>query len=234
MGDTPPTIPGLVPSNIEVRLNTIDLDPNWFFVSHAFCGGTTGVKWGLKSRLDFENAQRMVFEGNELYQSWCDGDTGEMIYMGPAACSSTNCGGGNQARISDIYFANNLIAHSHRVFIIAGRGGSTGTSLPFQAGRFSSVTCFTMLHHVPSSDQQDQLLRELRRVLRPGGMLVGVDSVESPEWWGLHVGDTCVPVDPQRFGGRLQAAGFIEVEVELSAPPPARRFRFVGRVSPRG
>jgi len=109
-----------------------------------------------------------------------------------------------------------------------------GTSLPFQAGRFSSVTCFTMLHHVPSSDEQDQLLRELRRVLRPGGMLVGVDSVESPEWWGLHVGDTCVPVDPQRFGGRLQAAGFIEVEVELSAPPPARRFRFVGRVSPRG
>jgi len=132
LGDTPPTIPGLVPSNIEVRLNTIDLDPNWFFVSHAFCGGTTGVKWGLKSRLDFENAQRMVFEGNELYQSWCDGDTGEMIYMGPAACSSTNCGGGNQARMSDIYFANNLIAHSHRVFIIAGRGGSTGTSLPFQ------------------------------------------------------------------------------------------------------
>jgi hypothetical protein len=71
-GDTPPTIPGLVPSDIEVRLNTIDLDPNWFFVSHAFCGGTTAIKWGLKSRLDFVNVQRMVFESNELYQSWCE------------------------------------------------------------------------------------------------------------------------------------------------------------------
>ena len=108
-----------------------------------------------------------------------------------------------------------------------------GTRLPFQDGRFSSATCFTMLHHVPSSDQQDQLLRELRRVLRPGGVLVGVDSVESPEWWALHVDDTCVPVDPEGFSTRLQTAGFVDVEVELSAPPPARRFRFVGRVSPR-
>jgi hypothetical protein len=65
---------------------------------------------------------------------------------------------------------------------------------------------------------------------------VGVDSVESPDWWALHVGDTCVPVDPKSFKGRLEAAGFVEVEVELSTPPPARRFRFVGvggKVSPR-
>jgi ubiquinone/menaquinone biosynthesis C-methylase UbiE len=107
------------------------------------------------------------------------------------------------------------------------------TRLPFQDGRFSGATCFTMLHHVPSPDQQDQLLRELRRVLRTGGVLVGVDSVESPEWWALHEGDTCVPVDPAAFKSRLEEAGFVDVEVELSSPPPARRFRFLGRVSPR-
>ncbi len=108
-----------------------------------------------------------------------------------------------------------------------------GAHLPFQDARFSAATCFTMLHHVPSTDEQDQLLRELRRVLRPGGVLVGVDSVQSAEWWALHVGDTCVPVDPHGFPSRLQAAGFVDVEVELSTPPPARRFRFLGRVSPR-
>jgi hypothetical protein len=135
-GNTPPTIPGLVPSDIEVRLNKIDLDPNWFAVSHATCGGTTGKKWGLKSRLDFENVRRLVFEGNEVYQSWCDGDAGELIYMSPAACSKTGCTGGNQAVISDIYFANNLMAHSYHLFFLGGRSGNAGSgngvSLPFQ------------------------------------------------------------------------------------------------------
>jgi ubiquinone/menaquinone biosynthesis C-methylase UbiE len=104
-----------------------------------------------------------------------------------------------------------------------------GTDLPFNDGRFSAATCLTMLHHVPSVQLQDQLLEELRRVLRPGGLLVGVDSLSSPEWLALHVGDTCVPVDPSGFAARLARAGFKEVEVELSAPPPSRRFRFAAR-----
>jgi ubiquinone/menaquinone biosynthesis C-methylase UbiE len=107
------------------------------------------------------------------------------------------------------------------------------THLPFEAGRFSAATCLTMLHHVPSAQQQDLLLVELQRVLRPGGVVLGVDSLPSPEWLALHAGDTCVPVDPHGFGERLARAGFSEVEVELSAPPPARRFRFTGRVSLR-
>ncbi len=104
-----------------------------------------------------------------------------------------------------------------------------GTALPFDDGRFSAATSFTMLHHVPSPADQDQLLRELRRVLRPGGALIGVDSVESPEWWELHVGDTCVPVNPDTLAERLASAGFVEVEVQRAAPEPARRFRFAAR-----
>jgi ubiquinone/menaquinone biosynthesis C-methylase UbiE len=108
------------------------------------------------------------------------------------------------------------------------------TDLPIEDHRFSAATCFTMLHHLPSAGHQDRLLAELRRVLRPGGLLVGVDSISSPEWLALHVGDTCVPVDPASFTERLRRAGFVDAEVELSAPPPARRFRFSGRVSLRG
>ena len=104
-----------------------------------------------------------------------------------------------------------------------------GTSLPFDDGRFSAATSFTMLHHVPSPSDQDRLLRELRRVLRPGGVLIGVDSIESPEWWALHVGDTCVPVDPDTLAERLAGAGFVDVEVQRSTPEPARRFRFAAR-----
>jgi ubiquinone/menaquinone biosynthesis C-methylase UbiE len=106
------------------------------------------------------------------------------------------------------------------------------TALPFEDGRFSAATCFTMLHHVPTPALQDRLLVEVRRVLRPGGVLLGVDSIESPEWWELHVGDICVPVNPAGFAARLKQAGFADAEVELSTPAPARRFRFAA-VSPR-
>jgi ubiquinone/menaquinone biosynthesis C-methylase UbiE len=106
-----------------------------------------------------------------------------------------------------------------------------GTALPFEDGRFSGATSFTMLHHVPTPDAQDRLLRELRRVLQGRGLLVGVDSVDRPDWRELHVGDTCTPIDPATLADRLRNAGFVEVEVELQqrgAEPP-RRFRFAAR-----
>jgi ubiquinone/menaquinone biosynthesis C-methylase UbiE len=103
------------------------------------------------------------------------------------------------------------------------------TVLPFDAHRFSGATCFTMLHHVPSAAQQDRLLRELRRVLRPGGLLVGVDSIDNPDWRELHADDTCTPVDPATLAARLSEAGFVDVDVERSTPEPARRFRFAAR-----
>jgi SAM-dependent methyltransferase len=107
-----------------------------------------------------------------------------------------------------------------------------GAALPFEQARFSAATCFTMLHHVPSPALQDRVFAEVRRVLRPGGVFLGVDSIPSPEWWELHRGDTCVPVDPSKLRARLIGAGFGDAEVELSTPAPPRRFRFVA-LSPR-
>lgn len=106
-----------------------------------------------------------------------------------------------------------------------------GTTMPFDTGRFSGATSFTMLHHVPSPAQQDRLLAELCRVLRPGGLLAGVDSIDAPEWRELHSGDICVPVDPATLADRLRQAGFVEVEVERATPEPARRFRFSARAA---
>jgi SAM-dependent methyltransferase len=100
-----------------------------------------------------------------------------------------------------------------------------GTALPFPDGRFSAATSFTMLHHVPSPDMQDRLLAELCRVLQPGGLLVGVDSVDSSPWRKLHEGDVCVPVPPETLLDRLRAAGYADVEVEVSE----HRFRFAAR-----
>ena len=87
------------------------------------------------------------------------------------------------------------------------------TVMPFGEGRFSSVVSFTMLHHVPSADQQDQVLAEVHRVLRPGGTFAGSDSTGSFVFRLAHLFDTMVMVDPDSFGTRLEAAGFVDADV---------------------
>lgn len=82
------------------------------------------------------------------------------------------------------------------------------TTMPFPNDRFTGAVSFTMLHHVPSPELQDKLLREVRRVLRPGGVFVGSDSRQGLLMRLIHIGDTLVPVDPETFGTRLEAAGF--------------------------
>jgi SAM-dependent methyltransferase len=97
------------------------------------------------------------------------------------------------------------------------------TDMPFGNSEFSATVSFTMLHHVPSPELQDKVLREACRVLKPGGFFLGSDSL--PSWWMriIHIGDTWVPVDPDAFGSRLQSAGFEVVEVQKNSE--AFRFR---------
>lgn len=87
-------------------------------------------------------------------------------------------------------------------------------SMPFPGGAFSGCAMFTMLHHVPSAELQDNVLREILRVLHPGGELAGCDSIASPLLRLMHIGDTYVPVPPDSFPDRLRAAGFEVLRVD--------------------
>jgi ubiquinone/menaquinone biosynthesis C-methylase UbiE len=99
-------------------------------------------------------------------------------------------------------------------------------SLPDES--FDGAVCFTMLHHVPSVAKQDRLLRDVARVLRPGGLFAGTDSLYSRSFRLLHLFDTMVVVDPATFAARLEAAGFSEVHVDVMEP---YAFRFRARKS---
>src|SRR5829696_4363438 len=79
------------------------------------------------------------------------------------------------------------------------------TAMPFDDGRFTGAVTFTMLHHVPTVELQDGVLREVLRVLRAGGLLVANDSVRSDDLEALHVDDTYNPVDPSTLESRLSA-----------------------------
>jgi SAM-dependent methyltransferase len=91
---------------------------------------------------------------------------------------------------------------------------ATGTGLA--ARSFDTVISLTMLHHVPTDEQQDAILAEAWRLLRSGGCLVGSDSRDGSDFRTLHEGDVCNPLDPATLAGRLIAAGFSDVEVETN------------------
>jgi SAM-dependent methyltransferase len=89
------------------------------------------------------------------------------------------------------------------------------TSLGYPEGSFDSVGMFTMLHHVPTRALQDRILAESLRVLRPGGTLIGSDSLPSDGLHQFHDGDTYNPVEPAAFLTRLQTIGFAEITLTV-------------------
>lgn len=89
------------------------------------------------------------------------------------------------------------------------------SALPFDDDSFDSAGTFTMLHHVPTSRLQNQVLGELLRVLRPGGVLVGSDSLASTGLHDFHVGDVYNPIDPSDLLSRLRTIGFGAVTVSV-------------------
>jgi SAM-dependent methyltransferase len=101
--------------------------------------------------------------------------------------------------------------YGDRARIIHGDGTATG--LPDAA--FSSVVCFTMLHHVPTPLLQDRLFAEAFRVLRPGGVFAGTDGVGSWSFRLKHIADTYNPVSPETLPDHLRGIGFGDVHVEV-------------------
>jgi ubiquinone/menaquinone biosynthesis C-methylase UbiE len=88
-------------------------------------------------------------------------------------------------------------------------------AMPYSDERFSAVVCFTMLHHIPTRELQDRVFSEVARVLAPGGMFAGTDSVgEGTLFRLIHVGDTLLPIDPLQLPARLEGAGLGEVDVQ--------------------
>jgi SAM-dependent methyltransferase len=96
------------------------------------------------------------------------------------------------------------------------------TALALPDSTFDSAACFTMLHHVPTTALQNRLLAEVLRVLKPGGVLVGSDSLPSDQLHEFHEDDTYNPIDPGTFYTRLQTIGFTKITIGVD-----HRMKFV-------
>ena len=166
-----------------------------------------------------EERVRWVLEGTEV------GDN--LLELGPGPGLSTDLLRLKAQHLTAIELDANLAQQlaarlrGSNVEVVTG----DATAMPFPDCQFSASTCFTMLHHVPSTELQDRVLREVRRVLKPGGIFVGSDSLQSWFMRIIHIGDTLVPVDPGTFGTQLEAAGFELLKIEKNG----EAFRFHAR-----
>jgi SAM-dependent methyltransferase len=81
----------------------------------------------------------------------------------------------------DPVLANSLAARFSGTNVTVVRGDAT--AMPFPRAQFSAAVSLHMLHHIHDADLQNQLFRELCRVLNPGAIFVGVDSIGLNNFW---------------------------------------------------
>jgi SAM-dependent methyltransferase len=99
------------------------------------------------------------------------------------------------------------------------------TSSTLQSDRFTAVTCFSVLHHLPSPEDQDRLFAEIHRMLRPGGIFVGADSRDLEAIRLAHEDDTFTPIDPDALADRLARVALTLARIDVGD----YQYRFMAR-----
>jgi hypothetical protein len=111
-GGATPSIPGLVPSDIEIKRNYLFKPLSWRQGEASFAG----TRWSVKNLFELKSARRVVFEGNVLENCWGD------VFAGYGSISLTVRGdSGPQATIEDVVIRNNVMRHTPNGINILGK-----------------------------------------------------------------------------------------------------------------
>lgn len=108
-GGSDPAIPGLVPSDIEIRRNHIVTPLAW-----------KGL-WTKKNLFELKNAARVLLEANVLEGSWTDGQTGWAIVLK----SANQAGRCTWCRTTDVTIRLNLVRNAGGGVNVAGIGDNS-------------------------------------------------------------------------------------------------------------
>ena len=126
-GGSDPTIPNLVPSDIEIRRNLSTKRLSW---------RTSGVP--VKNAFELKNARRVLVEGNVFENVWPSGQDGASIVL-----KSVNQDGGCRWCVTEyVTFRHNIVrGAAHGVVINAAETGVRGATMPVKANhiKFENV-----------------------------------------------------------------------------------------------
>lgn len=93
----------IIPSDIEIRRNHLFKPMTWMQGQSGFVGGPTGKPFIVKNHFELKDAQRVLFEGNVLENSWGGfSQVGWGIVMTPR---------GSWAAVQDVTIRYNTISH---------------------------------------------------------------------------------------------------------------------------
>ncbi len=125
-GGAAPAIPGLVPSDIEVKNNYMFKPFSWKVDDPTYAG----KHWTIKNLFELKTGVRVLLEGNIMENSWADlpiGQSGAAILLTVRA----EGGGSPQANVKDITIRNNIIRHAGNGISLSGHDDQ-GPSLQTQ------------------------------------------------------------------------------------------------------
>ena len=103
-GGGDPSIPGLVPSDIEIRGNHLFKPLRW---RPEAARSTSGIHWTVKNLLELKNAQRVLIEGNVLENVWAGEQNGSSVVLTPR-----NGGSAPWSVVQDVMFRNNIVRNA--------------------------------------------------------------------------------------------------------------------------
>jgi hypothetical protein len=117
-GGAAPRIPGLVPSDIEIRQNHFYKPWSWWTQHPDYAGR----HWTIKNHFELKTGRRVWLDGNILENCWADlpiGQSGFSILL----TVRTEGGQSPQADVSDVIITNNIVRHAGAGLSVSGTDG---------------------------------------------------------------------------------------------------------------